>query len=124
MNPESLAKPVAEYIMTRTDAIKDNTQDIKNPKTYGLDALRRTLNMPKTPDIMTTVPAHMPDAVSPYEAFTYRADAPVARSPQPETIFALDKTHVSLKQKIKTQYVKYRYRFDFSIINCLSFDRI
>ena len=55
--------------MTRTDAINDNTQDMKNPNTYGLDALRRTLKMPKTPDIITRVPAHMPEAVSPYEAF-------------------------------------------------------
>ena len=70
LNPESLAKPVAEYIMTRTDAINDNTQDTKNPRTYGLDAFRRTLKMPKTPDIITRVPAHIPDAVSPYEALT------------------------------------------------------
>ena len=69
LNPESLAKPVAEYIMTRTDAIIDNTHDMKNPNTYGLDAFRRTLNMPKTPDIITSVPAHIPEAVSPYEAF-------------------------------------------------------
>ena len=68
-NPESLAKPVAEYIMTRTHAISDKTQDIKNPKTYGLDAFRRTLKMPKTPDMITSVPAHIPDAVSPYDAF-------------------------------------------------------
>lgn len=55
--------------MTRTDAIIDNTHDMKNPNTYGLDAFRRTLNMPNTPDIITSVPAHIPEAVSPYEAF-------------------------------------------------------
>lgn len=55
--------------MTRTDAINDNTHEIKKPNTYGLDAFRRTLNIPKTPDIITRVPAHSPEAVSPYEAF-------------------------------------------------------
>ena len=55
--------------MTRTDAINDNTQDIKNPNTYGRDAFRSTLNIPKTPDIITRVPAHIPEAVSPYDAF-------------------------------------------------------
>ena len=83
--------------MTRTDAISERTQDIKNPNTYGLDAFLRTLNIPKTPDIITSVPAHIPEAVSPYDAFKYRAEAPVANRPQPDTILALERTHVNLK---------------------------
>ena len=83
-------------MMTSTDAINDKTHDAKKLSTYGLDAWRRTLNIPKTPEIITSVPAHNPEAVSPYDAFKYSAKAPAVNSPHPDTTLALERTHVSL----------------------------